>query len=311
MNERVFGFVGLGTMGRRMAARLLEAGHRLTVFDVSANAVEDLAGLGAERAGSAANVADAAEIVFMSLPTPEVVREVAIGEGGLATGRKTRIVVDFSTTGPQVEEDVARGLTAAGKTLLDCPVSGGAAGAEKGSLALMLAGGRPAVEEVTPLLAHLGRVHIVGDRPGQGQTLKILNNLMSTAALAISSEALVLGTKAGLDPEVMLEVINVGSGRSNASMEKVPRHVLTRRFDFGFPIALSAKDARLCLEEADRLGVPMMVGSAVRLLLNITRDHLGPETDMTGVIRTVEEWAGVEVRGKAAEDAPGDGDASR
>jgi 2-hydroxy-3-oxopropionate reductase len=130
----------------------------------------------------------------------------------------------------------------------------------------------------------------------------VLNNLMSTAALAIGSEALVLGTKAGLDPDVILEVVNSGTGRSGASLDKLPKHVLTRKFDFGFPIALSAKDARLCLEESDRLGVPMIVGNAVRQLLNITRDHLGPDTDLTAVIRTVEEWAGVEVRGKAARD---------
>jgi 2-hydroxy-3-oxopropionate reductase len=224
----------------------------------------------------------------------------------LIGGRAVRIVIDLSTTGPRMEEEIEKALGKAGKILLDCPVSGGAAGAVAGSLTLMLAGDPKAVAEARPVLALFGRHFVVGERPGQGQTLKILNNLMSTAALAIGSEALVLGVKAGLDPDMMLEVINAGTGRSGASLDKLPRHVLTRRFDFGFPIALSAKDARLCLEESDRLGVPMIVGNAVRQLLNITRDRQGPATDLTAMIRTVEEWAGVEVRGKAAEGADDD-----
>ncbi len=295
-----YGFIGLGNMGGPMSARLQAAGYRLMVFDIDERAVARVVDKGAAAASSVTEVADGADVVFVSLPRPEVVREVAVGDGGLIGGRRVKTVVDLSTTGPKVSEEIGRELEAAGKRLLDCPVSGGPAGAEKGTLALMLAGAPEARPEVEPCLAHFGRHFVVGDAPGQGQTLKIINNLMSTAALAISSEALVLGVKAGLDPDIMIEAINAGSGRNSATLDKVPKHVLTRSFDFGFPIALSTKDARLCLEEADRLGVPMVVGSAVRQLLNITRDHLGGDSDLTSVIRVVEQWAKVEVRGKAS-----------
>ena len=300
MDDRMFGFVGLGNMGGPMAARFLEAGYRLTVYDLNPEVVADAVAKGAGAAGSLAELADIADVVFLSLPTPDVVRAVSLGADGLAGGTRTRIVVDLSTTGSQVSEEVAAGLAEAGKILLDCPVSGGPTGAARGTLALMLAGDPQAAEGVAPSLAPFGRVFRVGDVAGQGQTLKVLNNVMSAAALTICSEALVAGTKAGLDPDVMLEVINAGSGRNTASEDKAPRCILPRSFDFGFPVGLLHKDVRLCLEEADRLGVPMIVGTAVRQLLTIARDRQGWDTDITAVIRTVEEWAGVEVRGKAA-----------
>lgn len=128
-----------------------------------------------------------------------------------------------------------------------------------------------------------------------GQMVKVINNLMSVTSLTIASEALVLGTKAGLDPEVLLEVINAGSGSTNATTDKIPKYVLGRSFDFGFAIGLSSKDARLCLEEADALGVPMVVGSAVRQMINVTKGRLGADADLTEIIKPIEEWAGVTV----------------
>ncbi|MEZ5935801.1 MAG: NAD(P)-dependent oxidoreductase [Alphaproteobacteria bacterium] len=298
MNEKpTIGFIGLGTMGLPMTRHLLAAGHTLLVFDLNTEAMAAAEAEGATQKESVREVADQADIVFLSLPDPAAVRAVVLGEDGLVGGKAARIVVDLSTTGPAVEEEAARALADVGKLLLDCPVSGGAAGAIAGKLTLMLAGDPAAAEEIQPLLALFGRCFSVGDRPGQGQVLKVLNNLMSVTALAIGSEALVLGAKAGLDPEIILEVVNNGTGRSGASMDKLPKHVLTRKFDFGFPVALSAKDIRLCLEEADRLGVPMIVGTAVRQLLTITRDRQGPDTDLTALIRTIEEWANIQVRG--------------
>ena len=133
-----------------------------------------------------------------------------------------------------------------------------------------------------------------------GQTMKLVNNLLSASALAITSEAMVMGAKAGLDPATMLDVINAGSGRNTATMDKFPRCVVPRRFDFGFATELLYKDVRLCLEEGEALGVPMLVGNAVRMLFSITKADLGPDADMTAIIRPLEQWAGAEVRGKAA-----------
>lgn len=287
-------------MGQPMASRLVAAGHEVVVYDPRDSAVTAMTEAGAQAALSVADLADRTDVVFLSLPMPEVVRAVALGADGVVAGGRAKVVVDLSTTGSRVEEEVATALAEAGKTLVDCPISGGVGGARKGTLALMAAGDAVALAGLEDVLSVFGKVYVVGDRPGQGQTMKVINNLMSTAALTIASETLVLGAKAGLDPDVMLDVINAGSGASNATATKIPQFVLSRTFDFGFAIGLSAKDARLCLEEGDRLGVPMVVGTAVRTMLNITRDTLGADADMTSVIKVVEGWAGVDVKGKAA-----------
>jgi len=291
------GFAGVGRMGAPMSRRLLAAGYPVTVFDASPAAVEAMVAAGAAGADSPAELADRADVVLTSLPTPEVVEAVMLGPDGLSSGKRARIVVDLSTTGSRVAKAVAKGFAAAGITAVDCPVSGGVAGAEKGTLALMAACPAAVLDEIRPILECLGKVFHVGDEPGMGQTTKVINNLMSVTALAIASEALVLGAKAGLNPAKMIEVINAGSGSSNATMTKIPKFVLSRSFDFGFAIELSAKDIRLCLEESEAQGVPMIVGSAVKQLLTIAKGRLGGSADLTEIIKPIEEWAGVEVSG--------------
>lgn len=299
-DSRLYGFVGLGNMGSPMSLRLLEAGYNVIVYDPRTSVMEALATKGAQTANSLKDLADKAEIVFMSLPMPDVVRTVAIGDGGLIEGSAAKVIVDLSTTGPGVATQVTEALSDVGKVLIDCPVSGGAAGAGKGSLALMVAGDDAVIDDIEPALAVFGKIFRVGATPGQGQMMKLINNLMSSAALTIASETMVLGVKAGLDADKMIEVLNSGSGANSATGNKIPKFVLPRSFDFGFALGLSAKDARLCLEEGDKLGVPMIVGTAVKTLLTIGRDHLGADADMTEVVRVVEEWAGVEVKGAAA-----------
>ncbi|ANN78890.1 NAD(P)-dependent oxidoreductase [Bordetella flabilis] len=294
------GFVGIGRMGAPMARRLLEAGYPLTVYDTQADAVQALVSLGARAASSPRAVADAAAIVLVSLPKPDVVIEVALGAQGLLHGEAVKVVVDLSTSGAQAAQRLARGLEERGIAAVDCPVSGGVAGATKGSLALMVSGPRGACEQVAPVLDTLGRQFYIGEQPGLAQTMKVINNLVSVTALAVTSEALVMGVKAGLDPDVMVQVINSGSGRSNASEDKIPKYVLTRSFGFGFALGLSAKDVGLCLTESEAIGAPLRVGSAVRDLLNDAQARLGADADMTEIVRLAEEAAGVEVRGKAA-----------
>lgn len=296
--ERV-GLAGVGRMGAPMARRLLAAGYEVGVFDASADAVSRLAEQGARAAPSPAALMAETDMVLMSLPTPEIVQAVALGENGLVHGRGARLVVDLSTTGPSMARKVAAGLSQAGITPVDCPVSGGVGGAEKGTLAMMVACPGAVLPQVLPVLEHLGKPTHVGEEAWMGQMLKVLNNIISVASLAIASEALVMGTKAGLDPDVMMDVINAGTGRTNATTDKIPKYVLTRSFDFGFAIGLSSKDLRLCIEESEALGVPMVVGSAVKQLVNITKGRLGPEADLTEIIRPIEEWAGVTVAGKA------------
>ena len=293
------GFVGVGRMGGAMVERLLAAGFAVTVCDTDDAAIERLLSLGASRAESPAAVASAARIVFASLPTPAIVLEVVRGAHGIREGRNIRTFVDLSTSGTAAAIAIDECLRERGIQALDAPVSGGIAGAKAGTLALMVSGPRAAFDEVAAILAHLGKVFFVGEKPGLGQTLKLANNLMSQAAIAITAEALAIGVKAGLDPQLMLEVLNVSSGRNTASADKFPKHVLTRRFDFGFSTGLALKDLRLCLEESAALGVPTTLGRAVSELLQATQEKFGADSDCTCVARVVEERAGCIIqRGK-------------
>jgi 3-hydroxyisobutyrate dehydrogenase-like beta-hydroxyacid dehydrogenase len=297
-NEQMIGFIGVGRMGGHMSARLIAAGHRLIAFDIDANALQRAVNNGAAPAKSAAAVASSADIVFASLPTPDIVKAVALSDNGVIAGSRVRIFVDLSTTGPRAAIEVADALAAKRIIAVDAPVSGGPGGAEKGTLAIMVAASRVVVDQLRPLLDTLGKVFWVGEQPGMGQTMKLVNNLLSATAISITSEALVMGVKAGLDPAVMLDVINAGSGRNTATADKFPRCILPRKFDFGFSTDLLYKDVKLCLEEGERLGVPMMVGNAVRQLLTITKAREEAGSDITRIVCAVEEWAGVEVRGK-------------
>ncbi len=297
MAEKRLGFVGVGRMGGRMARRLIQAGYTLTVFDTSEEALRPLMERGAERADSAAAVASASEIVLASLPTPPVVEAVALGPKGIVEGSRVKIFVDVSTTGSTYARRVAEVLAAKGIVAVDAPVSGGIAGAERGTVAVMVSCDDATFAAVKPVMEVIGKVFHVGKRPGLGQTMKLMNNLLSATAMAITSEAVVMGVKAGLDPKQIIDVINAGSGRNSASQDKFPKGVLPRTFDFGFAIGLLNKDVRLCMEEAEALGVPMVVGSAVRQMLSIATASEGPGADMTELVKSVEKWAGVRVSG--------------
>ena len=297
LRERL-GFIGVGRMGGAMAERLLAAGHPVTVYDPDQAALRRLESAGASRAESPAAVASAARIAFASLPTPSAVLDVVQGPNGVCHGSAIRIFIDLSTSGASAAVAIDEGLRERGIQSLDAPVSGGVAGARAGTLAIMASGPRAAFETVEPVITLLGRVFHVGEQPGLGQTLKLANNLMSQAAIAITAEALALGVKAGLDPQLMLDVINVSSGRNTASADKFPKHVLTRGFDFGFTTGLALKDVRMCLDEAALLGVPMSVGRSVGELLSRTQEEFGAESDCTCVARVVESRAGCEISPK-------------
>jgi len=289
--QNQIGFVGVGVMGRPMARRLIEAGHSLIVYDRDEQAVAELAALGAHAAKSVREVADKARIVFTSLPTPAVFRQVALGDGGLIEGSGLKILVDLSTVGSRTEKEVADGLLEKGIATVDAPVSGGAAGAKKGTLAIMVAGNPAAVDEVRGLFEVLGKVFIVGEEPGQGQLLKLLNNMLSSTAFAITSEAFVAGMRGGLDPEVMMSVINAGSGKNGATLDKFPKQVLPRTFDFGFPIGSVCKDIGLAVEECQALGVPMWVGNVARQVWNYAAMQDGTKRDMTELVKYMERWS--------------------
>jgi 3-hydroxyisobutyrate dehydrogenase-like beta-hydroxyacid dehydrogenase len=299
MAETTLGFIGVGRMGSHMARRLVAAGHKVVVYDEDPRALQRATANGANAAHSPADVASQAEIVMASLPTPDIVKTVALSPDGIVAGTKAKIFIDLSTTGPRMASEVAKGLGEKGIIAVDAPVSGGPSGAEKGTVAVMVSGPKRLEKELIPILGIIGKVFWVGEKPGLGQTMKLCNNLLSATAITITSEALVMGTKAGLDPAIMLDVINAGSGRNTATADKFPRCVLPRKFDFGFATELLYKDVRLCLEEGERLGVPMIVGNAVRQLVGITKALKGPSSDITEIVQPVEQWAGIEVKSGA------------
>jgi 3-hydroxyisobutyrate dehydrogenase-like beta-hydroxyacid dehydrogenase len=291
------GFIGLGKMGFPMARRLIEAKHQLVVFDTRKEAVDKLVALGAQAASSPKEVADRAETVMASLPSLQASLDVATGRDGVIAGKKIRRFVDLSTVGSQMAVQIHDLLKQRNILQIDSPVSGGVDGAEKGTLAVMVSGPTADFEAIKPALEVIGKVFFIGERPGSGQTMKLANNFLSATAMVATSEAVVMGVKSGLDPSVMIEVINAGSGLNTASRDKFPRAVLPRSFDFGFTTGLMVKDVRLCLDEMKSLGLSMEVAEAVGRLWEVVIREMGPESDFTSAIKPIEKAAGVVVGG--------------
>jgi 3-hydroxyisobutyrate dehydrogenase-like beta-hydroxyacid dehydrogenase len=293
------GFIGLGSMGAFMARRLLAQEGNVAVYDVRADAAEALAGEGALACASPAEVADHAEVVLVSLPSPDILKEVVGGPNGVLKGSKMRVFVDFSTTGPVVAREVGALLAAAGVSFVDSPVSGGPSGAESGTLTLMVAAPDALIEETRPLLGAIGTtITQVGTEAGQGQLAKVINNLLGAASLAVVGEALALGVKGGLDVGTLLDVINASSGRSGVTQGLYPNQIVNRAFNLGFRLRLEAKDVALCLDEANRQKIPMLVSSAVQQFWSIANTQASDEDDFTAAAKLIETWAGVTLEQK-------------
>jgi len=296
MSLATLGFVGVGRMGGPMTERLLAAGYGVVIYDKSEAATSALAAKGAEIAPTAKAVADRCEIVLTSLPTPEILQAVMLGPDGVSSGAKVKTVIDASTSGPKAAALVAAGLAEKGVDWVDCPVSGGVKGAVAGTLAVMVSCKPEKRAEVEPIVGNFGKVFYTGARPGQAQVAKLANNILAAGVMVMTSEVMAMGVKAGLDPEVLLDIIQAGTGRNSAAGDKFPRNVLPGTFDLGFAVGLSYKDVRMCVDEAEALGVPMVAGAAVRQMLAITVAKYGADSDFTNVARVLEEWAKVEIR---------------
>jgi 3-hydroxyisobutyrate dehydrogenase-like beta-hydroxyacid dehydrogenase len=288
------GFLGLGQMGAAIAERLEAADVRLHVYDPNPVAVAPFVLRGAVDETSAAAVAAAAPIVFACLPNGTASELVAAQVAGSSA---LRIYVEMSTIGSPTMARIAQMLAKRGITLVDCPISGGPKGARAGTLSVIAAGPAAARDEVRPWLQRIGRnVFEVGDHPGQAQLMKLVNNLINAANMATAFEALVLGAKGGLDPAQMVAVINVSTGRNSATLDKVPKAVLTGTFDYGAKLSTMVKDVVLGLKEAEALGVPMWVHETVGQLWRFGATQGLGDADLTSLIQVLEDWAGVEVR---------------
>lgn len=290
-----FGFIGIGNMGLPMAGRLLDAGHELVVQDIREAALKPMIARQARPAATPREVADRCETVFVSLPTLPALRDVILGKDGCIDGKAMKVLVNTCTVGVPLVEELTAALAKRGIALVDCPISGGPPGARAGTLSVMISGEPTLVEKVRPVVSCWGPVTVAGPKPGLAQVLKLTNNILSAVALAASCEAYVMGAKGGLDPEVMTEAINRGSGRNSATLQKIPMSVLTRNFDFGAEMHILTKDVDLAIEQGERLGIPMWVCQAARLMFKHAMFAGMEKRDITELVKVVETGARFEL----------------
>ena len=292
------GFVGLGTMGGPMARRLAAQGHQVTGYDVDAARAARAREGGVTLATSPAGAAEQADAVLSSLPDPATLRRVYLGaDGVLGTVKAGATLVDLSTVDPDTWREVAIAAGAKGVDCLDAPVSGGPTEAGTGKLVFLVGGETAVLERCRPLLMTLGtEIHHVGPL-GSGQIIKLVNNVMSIGNVAVAAEAMVLGVKAGMDPQRLFDILSTSGGRSHHFLKRFP-NVLAGDFTPYFGIGLSRKDIGLALGMAARLEVPMLVASTVRQVYEAAHAQGFGGLDMAGVTRLYEEWTGVTVRAK-------------
>lgn len=286
------GFVGIGNMGLPMADKLIGTADELIVHDVREEALKPLIEKQARPAASPKEVGDRCATAFVSLPTLDTLREVVLGPNGLIHGSAVKLVVNTCTVGVPLVEELEGALAAKGIALVDCPISGGPPGARAGTLSVMVSGKPELVEQIRPFISKWGPVTVAGPAPGLAQVLKLTNNILSAVALAASLEAYVMGAKGGVDPEVMTEAINRGSGRNSATQDKIPRSVLTRSFDYGAPMHILTKDVDLAIQQADRLGIPMWVCTAARQMFKNAMFAGMENKDITELVTMIEKGAG-------------------
>ncbi|MEP7457319.1 NAD(P)-dependent oxidoreductase [Phyllobacterium sp. SB3] len=294
MSNDAYGFVGLGAMGFPMVSKAVEAGLSVFVFDTSSAALEAVVARGAKRVGSAAAVADAAETVFVSLPDASIVEAVALGETGIIHGSRIKHYIDLSTTGPTMARTVADAMTRKGISTLDAPVSGGPIGVRNGSLAVMASGSEATLEKAKAFLTTFATTFVyLGPEVGKAQVLKLANNLLTATNMVIVGEALAFAEKGGVAPEDLFRIINAGSGRSWVSEVAYPKHVVTRQYDQNFRTELMHKDVTLCMQEAERMGVPMWLGSNVRQFWQFAMTQGMASEDCSRIAALIEGWAGI------------------
>lgn len=285
------GVVGLGAMGAPMARMLAAAGHRLALYDIDQTLASSLGReTGGGAAASLAALAAQCDLVITMLPNSQIVRNAVLGgEGSVGLVEelaKGAIIVDMSSSYPIATRDLGSELAAAGVTLLDAPVSGGVRKAAAGTLAIMLGGDdEAAINRATPVLQSMGTVYRTG-RLGSGHALKALNNYVSAAGLAAACEAVIVGQAFGLDPERMVDVINVSTGRNNSTENKLKPFILSGDYGkAGFALDLMAKDVRSAAELAEELGLPMDGLNAARSLWRDASTTLGKGADHTEIYR--------------------------
>ncbi|UWG97884.1 NAD(P)-dependent oxidoreductase [Dehalobacter sp. DCM] len=291
------GFIGIGAMGKPMAKNIMSAGYPLVVNDVNDAVVQELVADGAIRAESPRELAQEVDVVILMLPNGAIVESVLFGEQGIIAGAKPGFaIIDMSSVSPTFTEKVANAAAAYQVDYIDAPVSGGVKGATNGTLTIMVGGEADVVKHYQPLLEVMGnKIYHVG-KVGAGDAVKIINNLLLGVNMAAVAEAFALGTKLGLDPQVLLEIINVSSGSSYALAAKMPNFVFKGQFEQGFAIDLQYKDLELAIQTAKEAKVPMILTNLAQQVYEQARAAgLGRE-DISAVIKPLEELLKIQVR---------------
>ncbi len=290
----VIGFLGVGAIGKPMAECLLER-YSVVICDADASARSAFAGR-APVVSTASELGAAADMVFACLPSLKSYERAILDEEGLMAGGRVRHFVHLGTTGPDLSIQMGAALHTRGIDMLDAPISGGPARAKAGDLVVMTSGPRALFDLAEKYIRCFASsvVHL-GENPGQAQTMKLINNVLSAANLAVASEVMLLGVKVGLDPEQMLQVINAGTGANSATRTKIPDHVIRRSFDYGGRLELVQKDLALFVREAAKFGLNASLSTLVDATYRTAIAEDGANADMTEVIRHMERAAGVEL----------------
>jgi 2-hydroxymethylglutarate dehydrogenase len=291
------GFIGIGAMGKPMAANILNAGFGLVVYDVSADAVKELASLGAGSAATPQELAQLVDVVITMLPNGASVEQVLLGKQGIFAGARAGFaIIDMSSVSPGFTRKMAKLAEEREIGYLDAPVSGGVKGATEGTLTIMLGGTAELFSRYRPLLEVMGKkIYHVGE-VGAGDSVKIVNNLLLGINMTAAAEAFALGTKLGLDPQVLFDVISVSSGNSYALTAKIPNFIFKRNFAPGFAVDLQYKDLELATQTAKELKVPLMLTNIAQQVFEQARAKgLGRE-DISSVIKLLEEMLAIEVK---------------
>lgn len=290
------GFIGTGIMGTPMGTRLLAAGYPVVVYDTKPEALETLLARGAQAAVSLADLAERCRGVITMLPNSAIVESVVLGTGGLAeTLSRGSILIDMSSSIPTSTQKIATALAEKGIEMIDAPVSGGPFGAADGTLAIMVGGKEEIYQECLPILQAMGKNIFHVGAAGAGHTMKTVNNLMSAINTQGMCEALVLGTKAGLDPAKIVEVCSTGSGRSFALELKAKKVILADDYRPGFSTDLMYKDLDIATTLGRQIGVPLLAGNLVRELLAVLRGRGMNAIDYTSLVKLVEEGSGFKI----------------
>jgi 2-hydroxy-3-oxopropionate reductase len=290
------GFIGLGIMGKHMSAHLLNAGYELVAYDIVDEALDRLIALGAERGASCKDVAARSDVIISMVPDSPDVEKVALGEDGITeAARAGHIYIDMSTIAPQVAIEVARELGKRGVRCLDAPVSGGEVGAQNGTLSIMVGGPEDLFNEVLPILEVMGKTITLCGANGAGQTVKACNQVQVALNFVGMAEALVLGTKAGVDPAIVIKVLSGGYAQTRVMDVRGPK-VIKGRFEPGFKSKFHYKDLNIIMETAKELHVPLPATAIAHELFSALLAAERGDLDHSAVVTILEDLAGVEAR---------------